>query len=227
MTFGNKLQVCRIKPPINETQFIAASSRRGGVPLSQRYVFMHIRVDGGVESVACVCNVCQGVLPRTSKRTSTTDRMARVVSAIEKIGGRVSRNSAGSVIAVDLRATHVTDGELKPLKDLPDLRVLSAESTRINGAGLAHLQRLARLKTLYLSQTEMSDDAMRYLEPMTQLTHLQLSRTKVTDAGMRHLRRLDNFAVVRSLNTRITDSGIEQLRGLTKSLPLVGRHLGH
>ena len=98
--------------------------------------------------------------------------MARAISEIEMIGGRITKNSAGSVVGVELRARQLIDAALKPLKDLPELQALSVEETRITGAGVVHLQRLVRLKTLYLSHTEDTDAALGFLQPLTQRTNL-------------------------------------------------------
>src|SRR5205807_2374809 len=84
----------------------------------------------------------------------------RAVQAVEKLGGKIIRDDKAPgkhVIAVDLRETHVTSGELKELAALKQLQSLDLRFTQVTDAGLTEVAALQQLRTLYLIQTPVTD----------------------------------------------------------------------
>ena len=59
---------------------------------------------------------------------------------VDGLGGKIERDAAGSVIAVHLRGTWVSDSELLDLARLPKLERLDLSHTRITDEGLLHLK---------------------------------------------------------------------------------------
>ena len=102
---------------------------------------------------------------------------ASAVKAVEKLGGKVTRDDklpGKPVIAVNLAGTLVTDAGLKELKDFKQLTSLDLRDTQVTDAGL------------------------KELKDLKQLTTLILDRTKVTDVGIEELRAaLPNCKVIR------------------------------
>src|SRR5581483_6245147 len=59
---------------------------------------------------------------------------------IRDMGGSVTRDSAGRVIAVDLRASWVGDSDIAELAKLPTLSKLDLSETRLTDRGLLDLK---------------------------------------------------------------------------------------
>ena len=101
---------------------------------------------------------------------------ASAVKAVEKLGGKVTRDDklpGKPVIGVNLTGTGVTDAGLKALKDLKQLTTLNLDKTKVTDAGLKELKELK------------------------QLTLLDIYKTQVTDAGVKELREaLPNCRVI-------------------------------
>ena len=79
------------------------------------------------------------------------------VAAIEKIGGKVTRNANGAVTGVDLSQASVKDFDFALLKKLPALARLELFGADVNNATLDKLQGL-KLKELVLENTEITDE---------------------------------------------------------------------
>src|SRR5262245_32041096 len=74
---------------------------------------------------------------------------AAAVKAIEKLGGKVTRDDklpGKPVVAVDLGGTTVTDAGLKELKELKTLQSLEIGSTQVTDTGLKELKELKTLQ---------------------------------------------------------------------------------
>src|SRR5690349_17471228 len=61
---------------------------------------------------------------------------------IEDAGGTVIRDAAGHITGVDLRASWVTDTDLRKLLQLPNLSSLNLSLTRITDQGMQELKGL-------------------------------------------------------------------------------------
>src|SRR6266568_4736745 len=61
---------------------------------------------------------------------------------IEDAGGSVSRDAAGRITGVDLRASWVTDTDLRKLAQLPNLSYLDLSLTRITDQGMQEIKKL-------------------------------------------------------------------------------------
>src|SRR5262249_53540609 len=83
--------------------------------------------------------------------------------ALTQLGAKVTRDAHAPgkpVVAVDLSATHVSDGGLAHLRGLANLQTLDLTGTRVTDAGLEHLQGLANLRRLFLQATPVTDTGL-------------------------------------------------------------------
>src|SRR5205807_667167 len=111
---------------------------------------------------------------------------ASAVKAVEKLGGKVTRDDKlrdKPVIAVNLTGTQVTDAGLKELKDLKQLTTLDLTDAVVTDAGLEELKHLKQLTTLNLNATPVTGAGLKELKDLKQLTTLYLSHTPVTAVG--------------------------------------------
>src|SRR5262245_57867784 len=79
---------------------------------------------------------------------------AAAVKAIEKMGGKVTRDDkrpGKPVLGVDLSQKQITDAGLKLLKEFKTLQMLNIRSTAVTDAGLKELKELKNLETLDLT----------------------------------------------------------------------------
>src|SRR5437660_2661929 len=96
---------------------------------------------------AVILRACLSVAARADE--------ASAVKAIEKLGGKVTRDDklpGKPVIEVNLAGTQVKDAGLKELKDLKQLTTLY-HMTGVTDAGLKELKDLKQLTTLALYNT--------------------------------------------------------------------------
>jgi tetratricopeptide (TPR) repeat protein len=112
-------------------------------------------------------------------------------------------------------ARNSTDGCLKELAGLTNLRVLHMGLAKVTGDSLGDLRSLRKLGDLGLSST-VADDALKHLSQFTKLERVLLNDCKnITDAGLVHLKGMKRL---RSLELSgcdaITDAGIRHLTTL-------------
>jgi hypothetical protein len=101
---------------------------------------------------------------------------SRVVTAIEKLNGKVTRD------------------ESKPNKPVVGVNL---SSTAVKDADLKGLTQLKALTNLVLANTSVTDAGIRELKSLKALTNLTLFRSGVTEAGVADLKKsLPNCKVV-------------------------------
>src|SRR4051795_5455689 len=94
---------------------------------------------------------------------AASGRGAEVIPAgdaqwIAEAGGAVIRDAAGRITGVDLRASWVTDPDLRKLAQFPDLAVLDLSLTRITDQGMQELKNLPGIVELNLTFAEYVTD---------------------------------------------------------------------
>jgi hypothetical protein len=117
---------------------------------------------------------------------------------------------------LDLHDQKVTDGELKELAGLKELRYLRLNSTQVTNAGLKHLSNLSDLLVVDLGSTLVSDAGLKELAGLKHLQVLLLDNTKVTNEGLKELTSLKSLRAVNLRKTGVTEEGVRQLQ---KALP--------
>ena len=159
----------------------------------------------------------------------SADRKLGDTQWIEDLGGSAIRDAKGKVTAVNLRATWVTDTDLRRLNELPELSVLDLSLTHITDQGMSEIKGLPGVTDLNLYFTEyITDEGIASIKDWKKLRKLNVHGTKVGDTGLEHIA---NIAAIESLNvgsTLMTDVGLERLTALTKlkELTMGGNELG-
>jgi Leucine-rich repeat (LRR) protein len=135
---------------------------------------------------------------------------------IEKAGGTVTRDSAGHAIAVDLRASWITDSDMPALARMPDLKRLDLSLTRISDRGMRTLRTAQGIEELNLYFAEqVGDEGAAVLRNWKHLKRLNLRGTKITDSTLEMLAGLPAIERLDIGWAQITDTGLDHLSALT------------
>src|SRR5260370_41795591 len=111
-----------------------------------------------------------------------------VATWVESQGGRVTRDASSRVIAINLRASWVTDSDLGMLERLPNLRKLDLSYTHITDLGLERLKPLQGITELNLCYAEhVTDEGLAHLKGWKKLEWLNVRGTKITDTGLENI----------------------------------------
>jgi hypothetical protein len=179
-----------------------------------------------VKRLACIALAAAGWL-------GATDSALWIADA----GGVTSRDRDGKIVAVDLRASWVTDSDLGDLARLPSLSRLDLSLTRISDhglqqlknapgitdlnlryaelitdAGLAAVKRWKHLQRLSLRGTKITDTTLQHLSGVTSLESLDIGFVQVTDVGLDALTSLPNLKELAIGGNKLTDVGLQPLR---------------
>jgi Leucine-rich repeat (LRR) protein len=149
-------------------------------------------------------------------------------SWITEAGGVVTRDGTGQIVAVDLRASWITDSDLAELARLPNLTHLDLSLTRISDHGLEQLKDATASTELNLYSDELVTDAgLSALKGWKHLKRLSVRGTKITDTTLQHLSGITSLESLDAGYAQITDVGLELLTPLTnlKELAIGGNKL--
>ncbi len=127
---------------------------------------------------------------------------------IEDAGGTVIRDAAGRITGVDLRASWVTDTDLRKLLQLPNLSSLDLSLTRITDQGMQELKALPGIVDLNLYFAEyVTDEGLAAIKNWKKLKRLNVHGTKISDTT------LDHIAGITTLESRECRVGHGHRRG--------------
>jgi hypothetical protein len=136
---------------------------------------------------------------------------------IDRLGGKLQRDSTGQIIGVDLSDSWVNDADVRWLAQIPTLQEINLSRTRITGKGLEPLAKLESVAFLKLQFAEfLTATDIGHLAEWKNLRSLDLRGTRV-DSGV-----FERLAVHRSLeyldisSTEVDDQGFEELAALAK-----------
>jgi internalin A len=150
-------------------------------------------------------------------------------SWIESAGGTVSLNPRGQVIAVNLRASWVTDSDLARLAQFPQLTALDLSLTRITDQGMQELKNLPNVEELNLRFAEyVTDEGISAIKNWPKLKRLVLHGTKSSDTALDHIDGIKTLESLDAGSIMLTDVGLERLAALPhlKELTIGGNELG-
>lgn len=148
---------------------------------------------------------------------------------IESLGGTATRDSAGRITAVDLRATWVTDYDLRKLARLPYLTHLDLSLTRITDQGMQELKNAPGIVDLNLHFAEyVTDEGLAAIKGWKKLKRLNLHGTKISDTTLDHIAGIATIENLNAGSAMVTDVGLEKLSALPnlKVLTIGGNELG-
>jgi len=131
---------------------------------------------------------------------------------ISAAGGSVTRDAGGRIIAVNLRASWVTDSDLPDLARLPDLAKLDLSLTRVSDRGLQQLKTASNLTELNLYYAELiTDQGLAVVKSLTRLKRLDVRGTKATDSTLAFLSSVPSLESLDIGYGQVTDVGLAQL----------------
>jgi Leucine-rich repeat (LRR) protein len=144
---------------------------------------------------------------------------------IVKLGGKVERDAAGRIIAVNLRGCWVNDVEMIELARLPDLERLDLSHTRISDEGMLNLKPAPKIKDLKLFYSEwITDQGMTAIKQWKHLKRLDLRGTRISDRTIEIVSSFPTLEALDIAQTEVTDVGLENLVTLVNLRELaVGR----
>ena len=142
----------------------------------------------------------------------TTPLFAADSNWIVRLGGKVERDGAGRIVAVNLRGSWINDVEMIELARLPDLERLDLSHTRISDEGLLNLKPAPKIRDLKLYYSEwITDHGMAAIKEWKQLKHLDVRGTRVSDGTLEIVSRLTGLEALDIAHTEVTDVGLENL----------------
>jgi hypothetical protein len=148
---------------------------------------------------------------------------------IEEAGGTVVRDAAGTITGVDLRATWITDTDLRKLTALPYLTNLDLSLTRITDQGMQEIKNLPGIVDLNLRYAEyVTDEGVAAIKGWKKLKRLNLHGTKISDTTLEHISGITTLEQLNIGSAMITDVGLERLTSMPnlKQLTMGGNKLG-
>jgi len=148
---------------------------------------------------------------------------------IEAAGGTVQRNAAGQIAGVNLRASWVTDSDLRKLNQIPALESIDLSLTRVTDQGMQELKGLPNVTNLNLRFAEyVTDEGVAAIKNWKKLKHVVLHGTKASDTSLEHISGIAALETVDIGSGVITDVGLERLTTLPnlKALSIGGNELG-
>ena len=147
---------------------------------------------------------------------------------IAEAGGVAVRDKNGQIVAVDLRASWVTDSDMANLAALPTLSRLDLSLTRITDHGLQQLKAAQGITDLNLYYAELITDAgLSTVKGWKHLRRLNVRGTKVTDTTLQHLSSVASLESLDIGYAQITDVGLDLMTSLPnlKELTIGGNKL--
>jgi internalin A len=134
------------------------------------------------------------------------------IDRIARLGGKVERDSAGRVVAVNLRGSWISDVEMMDLARMPDLERLDLSHTRITDEGMLNLKPAPKIRELKLYYSEwITDQGMTAIKEWKHLKRLDLRGTRISDGTLEVVGNLTGLEALDIAQTEVTDVGLENL----------------
>jgi Leucine-rich repeat (LRR) protein len=131
---------------------------------------------------------------------------------ITRLAGKVERDGAGRIIAVNLRGSWLSDVDMMELARLPDLERLDLSHTRISDEGMLNLKPAPKIKDLKLFYSEwITDQGMTAIKEWKHLKRLDVRGTRISDGTLEIISKLTGLEALDIAHTEVTDLGLENL----------------
>lgn len=139
-----------------------------------------------------------------------------VTGWVAGLGGKVQRDAAGNVVAVNLRGTWVDDVEMIDIARLPNLQRLDLSHTRITDEGMLHLKPASQIEELNLYYAEwVTDQGMTAIKNWKKLKRLNVRGTRIANGTLEIVSNMPQLEALDISNSQITDNGMDMLITLT------------
>jgi internalin A len=139
-----------------------------------------------------------------------------VTDWVAGIGGKVQRDAAGNVVAVNLRGTWVDNVEMIDIARLPKLQRLDLSHTRITDEGMLHLKSASQIEDLDLYYAEwVTDQGMTAIKNWKKLRRLDVRGTRISNGTLEIVSHMPQLEALDISNSQITDNGMDMLITLT------------
>lgn len=174
-----------------------------------------------------LCLVLSGLslsMAVADEKTPPTEAEKGAMAEIKKSGGQVmelAQNDSRLDVAFHLADGKIEDGQLAPLKNLPQLAQLNVRGKDITDAGLANIKDSKGLVRLHLERTKVTDAGLENLKGLENLEYLNLYGTAVTDAGLKSLEGLKKLKRLYLWETKVTDAGVAGLKSALPELQII------
>jgi Leucine-rich repeat (LRR) protein len=146
---------------------------------------------------------------------ATAALMAATPDWIGSLGGKVTKDAKGEIVAISLRGSWVNDAELLDIARFRKLERLDLSHTRITDEGMHNLSAATGLRELNLTYAEqITDQGMRAIRNWTMLRRLDLRGTRISNGTLEILGHLPHLEALDVANTQITDNGMDLLIAL-------------
>ena len=172
-------------------------------------------------SVALAFLTCAAVARAQEEQLPTVAAAdAQAVQKINGLGGGAMPLAANTnLLSVNfsLAGAKIDDAALESLKGVGEQLVwLNLAGTSVTDGGIKALAGLKNLRRLHLEKTGVGDEGLASIKGLTELQYLNLYGTKVTDKGLTALAGLKKLKNVYLWQTAVTDGGAAEL---AKALP--------
>lgn len=116
-----------------------------------------------------------------------------------------------SAKVVNLRDAPFGDAECKWLANMPRLKSLGVERTKITDGGAGSLARCKNLRSLNLSGCHVTDQAVGALSESLSLTGINLDHTLVTGESLRYLSKMQSIQTISIWGRPVSDADLKPL----------------
>ena len=143
-------------------------------------------------------------------------RARDVTDWVADLGGKIQRDAAGNVVAVNLRGTWVDDVEMIDIARLPKLQRLDLSHTRITDEGMLNLKPASQVEDLNLYYAEwVTDQGMTAIKNWKKLKRLNVRGTRIANGTLEIVSHMPQLEALDISNSQITDNGMDMLITLT------------
>src|SRR5687767_14429137 len=116
---------------------------------------------------------------------ATSAMAAGVEERVAELRGKLQKDPAGNIVAIDLENVEATAADVQLVAELPELKTLTLWGPGIDDAALERIAGHKKLASLTLKNTAIANDGLKKLHSLKALRQLNLQRSaELTDEGM-------------------------------------------
>ena len=133
-------------------------------------------------------SACLGVVVERARAGCGPRERTAIHNGSRTLAAPSSATPPGRVTGVDLRASWVTDTDLRKLLQFPNLSYLDLSLTRITDQGMLELKNAPGIVDLNLYYAEyVTDEGLAAIKDWKKLKRLNVHGTKISDTTLEHI----------------------------------------